>query len=167
MNFQLRSWQLNDIDSLVKHANNFEIARFMTDGFPHPYTQDHGLKFIEMAMSKNPVHIFAIDVESEAIGGIGIHPQADIMRKNAELGYWLSQQYWGKGIMTKAIAQITEYAFNTFDINRIYARPFSNNIASQRVLEKSGFILEARIAQNIFKNNEFLDELIFAKRRTP
>ena len=166
MQFLLRSWQLHDINSLVKHANNFEIARFMTDGFPHPYSKEHGLKFIEMAMKSNPVHIFAIEVEGNVVGGIGIHPQTDIMCKNAEIGYWLSQQYWGKGIITKAIAQMTEYAFKTFDISRIYARPFGNNFASQRVLEKSGFVLEARISQNIFKNSVFLDELIYAKRRT-
>lgn len=165
MKFILRPWQPNDINSLVKHANNFEIARFMTDGFPHPYSQEHGLLFIEMATKDNPIHIFAIEVNEEVVGGIGIHLQTDIMRKNVELGYWLSQDFWGHGIITKAIGQMIPFAFNTYDITRIYARPFGNNFASQRVLEKAGFVIEARIEKNIFKNGEFLDELIYAVRK--
>jgi ribosomal-protein-alanine N-acetyltransferase len=165
MQFTLRPWHENDLDSLVENANNFDIARFMTDGFPHPYTADKGKAFIAFATQDNPVHIFAIDVDGKAVGGIGIHPQTDIMRKNAELGYWLGQKYWGKGIISAAIPQIVDFAFQTYDLTRIYARPFGTNIASQKVLEKAGFVLEARIEQNIFKNNEFLDELIYAYRK--
>lgn len=165
MNFTLRSWNINDLESLVKHANNPNIAKFMTDGFPHPYTKEHGEKFIAMATKDDPIHIFAIDVNGEAVGGIGIHPQQDVMRLNAELGYWLSEEYWGKGIVSKAILQIIEFGFKTYEINRIFARPYSSNKASQHVLEKCGFKLEARFEKNIIKQNEILDELIYAVRR--
>ncbi|MGZ3920586.1 MAG: GNAT family N-acetyltransferase, partial [Bacteroidia bacterium] len=134
-------------------------------GFPYPYTLENGKTFIEMAGRDNPVHIFAIDINGKAVGGIGIHPQSDVMKKNAELGYWLGEEYWGKGIITKAIKEATDFAFKTYDINRIYARPFGTNVASQRVLEKCGFKLEARLEKVIFKNNDFLDELIYAMRR--
>jgi len=165
MDFILRPWTINDLDSLVSNANNDQIARFLTDGFPHPYTKENGKAFIAMATKDDPIHIFAIEVNGKAVGGIGIHPQQDIMKKNAELGYWLGEAYWGKGIITKAITEMIQFAFTTFDITRIYARPFGTNLASQRVLEKAGFTLEARIEKNIFKNGEFLDELIYAVRK--
>ena len=121
--------------------------------------------FIAFATKDEPIHIFAIEIDGKAVGGIGIHPQADIMKKNAELGYWLGEKYWGKGIISKAIREIIPWAFNTYDITRIYARPFGSNMASQKVLEKAGFVLEARIKENIFKNGAYLDELIYAIRR--
>ncbi len=165
MEIKLRPWKIEDADSLVENANNFDIARFMSDAFPNPYTLEDAKNFIAFATKDEPLHIFAIDIDGQAVGGIGIHPQADIMKKNAELGYWLGEKYWGKGIISKAIREIIPWAFNTYDITRIYARPFGSNMASQKVLEKAGFVLEARIKENIFKNGEYLDELIYAIRR--
>ena len=165
MQFLLRPWAPTDLDSLVRHANNSDIAKFLTDAFPHPYTEDNGKAFIAFATKDDPIHIFAIDVEGEAVGGIGIHPQADVQRKNAELGYWLAEPFWGKGIITNAIKQIIEFGFKTYDINRIFARPYGTNIGSQKVLEKAGFVLEGRFEKTIFKNGEFLDELVYAVRR--
>ena len=165
MTFTLRPWTPADVDSLVKYANNAAIARFMTDQFPHPYTRDDGSAFIQFATSNTPSKIFAIDVNGEAVGGIGIHPQTDIMRKNAELGYWLAEPFWGKGIITKAIGEMVDYAFRHLDIQRIFARPFGSNLASQRVLEKAGFTLEARLEKTFFKNGAYEDELIYARRR--
>jgi ribosomal-protein-alanine N-acetyltransferase len=165
MEFKLRPWHIDDLPSLVKHANNPEVARFMTDTFPHPYSEENGKNFIAFATKDDPVHIFAIEVNGNAAGGIGIHPQQDIMKKNAELGYWLSQEYWGNGIIPQAIKQMIDFSFRTYDITRIYARPFGNNQRSIKVLEKCGFKLEARIEKNIYKNGAFLDELIYAVRR--
>lgn len=164
MQFKLRPWTDKDLDSLVKHANNFNIAKNMTNKFPHPYTIEDGKNFLKMAIG-SPTHIFAIDINSEAVGGIGLHPQTDIQCKNAELGYWLAEPFWGKGIISKAIPQILNYGFKTFDVDRIFARPFGTNIGSQRVLEKSGFKLEARLEKTLFKHGEYLDELIYAVRK--
>jgi RimJ/RimL family protein N-acetyltransferase len=165
MDFKLRPWSLNDLDSLVKYANNNNIAKNMMDRFPHPYTLESGKMFIDLATKDDPVHLFAIEVNGEAVGGIGIHPQEDISRRNAELGYWLAEPFWGKGIITRAIPEMITFAFKTYDITRIYARPFGTNRASQRVLEKAGFRLEAKLEKTIFKNGEFLDEWIYAIRR--
>jgi RimJ/RimL family protein N-acetyltransferase len=165
MNFKLRPWHINDLDSLVKYANNPNIAKYLTDGFPHPYSKENGKEFIKNATADDPVHIFAIDINGEAVGGIGIHPQTDIQKKNAELGYWLAEPFWGKGIMTKAIQQIINFAFSTFEINRVFARPFGNNPGSQKILEKNGFILEARFDKTLIKNGQLLDELIYAIRK--
>jgi RimJ/RimL family protein N-acetyltransferase len=163
--FTLRKWQLSDLDSLMKHADNRKIADRLTDQFPHPYTRESGEGFLKMAMAKDPPNVFAIDVEGEAVGCIGIFPQEDIHRLNAEMGYWLSGSYWGRGIMTAAIRRMVDYGFSTFDIIRIYARPFGTNLASQRVLEKAGFTCEARFEKVLIKNGELLDEIVYGIRR--
>ena len=165
MNFTLRPWTFADLGSLVKYANNWNVAKNLMDRFPHPYTVEHGKAFLEQVVPENPVHIFAIAVNGEAVGGIGIHPQADIYRKNAELGYWLGEPFWGQGIVTGAIKQMVDHTFKTYDLHRIFARPFGTNIGSQRVLEKAGFVLEARLEKTFFKNGKLLDELIYAIRR--
>ena len=165
MYFTLRPWTTDDLDSLVTFANNPAIAKNMTDKFPHPYTAEAGQAFIAFATSGNPVNIFAIDMEGRASGGIGLHPQADVYRKNAELGYWLAEPYWGKGIITEVIKQMVDYGFRTFDINRIFARPFGTNAGSQKALQKAGFTLEGRFEKTCFKNGEYVDELVYAIRK--
>lgn len=165
MHFTLRPWTIDDLDSLVHFANNSNIAMFMMNKFPNPYNKEAGENFIAFAKQGNPTNIFAIDVEGKAVGGIGLHPLSDVESKNAELGYWLAEPYWGNGIITQAVKQMINYGFNTFDINRIFARPFGTNIASQKVLEKAGFILEAKLEKTFLKNGEYLDELIYGFRK--
>ncbi len=164
MDFILREWHNDDLDSLVKHANNHNIAKFLTNGFPHPYTKDDGIKYLASVSQQYPTQIFTISVNGEAVGSIGLFPQTDIHTKNAEMGYWLSEEYWGNGIMPEAIKLIVDYGFKTFDVIRIFARPFGTNLQSQRVLEKAGFTLEARFDKALFKNGAFIDELIYAIR---
>jgi RimJ/RimL family protein N-acetyltransferase len=146
-------------------ANNPKIASNLTNGFTNPYTKEKGLAFIENSQSNDPTTLFAIEWNGEVVGGIGIHPQKDIYRKNAELGYWIGEPFWGKGIATAAIAQMVNYGFDNFEIERIFARPFGRNIGSQKALEKSGFTLEAKFEKTIFKNGEFEDEWIYGLRR--
>jgi RimJ/RimL family protein N-acetyltransferase len=136
----------------------------MTDKFPFPYTEENGKTFIDFA-AKDPVHVFAIDVDGQSVGGIGIHPQDDIHKRNAELGYWLAEPFWGLGIISGAIKEMVNFAFETYDIDRVFARPFGTNSASQRVLEKNGFILEGKFEKVLIKNGELLDELVYAIRR--
>lgn len=137
----------------------------MTDQFPYPYSEKDGKAFIELATKDYPIHIFAIDIGGQAVGGIGIHPQADIHRKNAELGYWLAEPFWGQGIISNAIKSIVDFAFETYAINRVFARPYGTNIASQKVLEKNNFVLEGKFKQVLIKDNLLLDELVYAIRR--
>ncbi len=165
MKFTLRPWRMSDLSSLVQHANNWNVAKNMTDKFPYPYSDSNGKAFIEFATKDDPIHIFAIDIDGQAVGGIGIHPQDDIHRRNAELGYWLAEPYWGRGIISRAIIQAVDFAFATYDIDRVFARPFGSNLASQRVLEKNNFVLEGRFEKTLIKENELLDELIYAIRR--
>lgn len=165
MEFKLRYWKNSDVDSLVKYANNKNIAVNLTDMFPYPYTRQDAEKFIAYATSDTPNHLFAIEIDHKAVGSIGIHPQNDIHRLNAELGYWLAEPFWGKGIITSAIRQVVNYTFDNTDVERIFARPFGTNIASQKVLEKNNFRLEARFEKILIKNGELKDELIYAIRR--
>ena len=164
MKIKIRKWELSDIDNLVQYANNFQIARWLTNAFPHPYNRQDGEFFIQSSSVQDPLTNFAIDVDNEAVGGIGLTVQTDIHCKNAEMGYWLAESYWGKEIVPAAIQLIVDYGFKTFDINRIFARPFGNNLKSQRVLEKSGFSLEARLEKTLYKNGEYMDEIIYAIR---
>lgn len=163
--FTLRPWQITDAASLAKYANNASIAKNLTDAFPHPYGMENALAFIKMASASDPVTIFAIEINGEACGGIGLHPQHDIHRMNAELGYWLAEPYWGHGIITQAILQIVDFGFKTLPVDRIFARPFGSNQGSQKALEKAGFVLEARLKNTLFKNGKYEDELIYAVRR--
>ena len=163
--FILRPWSKEDLNSLVKYANNWGIAKNLMDKFPFPYTESNGQSFIEFATMDDPIRIFAIDIDGEAVGGIEIHPQDDIYRRNAELGYWLAEPYWGRGIMTNAVKQAVKFAFSTFDIDRVFARPFGRNVASQKVLEKNGFVLEGKFDKVLIKDGFLLDELIYAIRR--
>ena len=161
----LRNLQIDDAEIFALHANNSAIANNMTNQFPFPYTKEHALEFIRRVNRLKPAQIFAIDFEGEAIGAIGLHPQNDIFLKNAELGYWLAEKYWGRGFVSVAINKIVEYGFGNFEIDRIFARPFGSNRSSQRVLEKTGFVLEARLEKIIYKNNRYEDELIYAIRK--
>jgi [ribosomal protein S5]-alanine N-acetyltransferase len=165
MTFSLRPWHPDDIPGLVRYANNLNIAQNLTNRFPHPYSEADAQAFIAMATADDPVHIFAIDINGEAVGGIGVHPQGDVWVKNAELGYWLAEPFWGKGIVSGAIRQAVDFAFETYDIDRVFARPFGTNIGSQKALEKNGFQLEGRFEKVLLKNGVYHDELVYAVRR--
>lgn len=164
MTITLRDWTPADLDRLVSLANNPRIAANMTDGFPSPYTEEAGLQFIERTQKEDPSNIQAICADGLAVGSIGIYKLNDIFRLNAELGYWLGEPYWGKGIMVEAVKLIVEYGFKNWQLERIFARPLGKNIASQKVLEKAGLKFEYRIEQNLIKNGILEDELIYSIR---
>jgi [ribosomal protein S5]-alanine N-acetyltransferase len=165
MDFTLRPWRKSDLKFLLKYADNPRIAMNLTDMFPHPYTRKSGRTFLRMTRKYHPIRIFAIEVNGEVVGSIGLFPLSDIRRNNAEIGYWLAEPFWGKGIMTEAVKQMVEYGFKTFNINRIYAGTFGRNTGSQRVLEKAGFKFEARFEKTFVKNGELIDEVVYAFRK--
>ncbi len=161
MDFILRPWCFDDVDCLIKYGSNPNITRFMSEGFSNLFTEEKAKAFIEFANSGNNKLYRTIAINGEASGGIGVMLQPDIYCKNAELGYWLAEPYWGNNIISRAIPMMVEMAFQTYDINRVYAVPFATNAASQRVLEKADFKLEARHEKKVFKNGAFLDELVY------
>lgn len=149
----------------MRAADNPDIAQWLTDAFPHPYTEADGRAFLASIATDAPVRVFAIEADGRAVGSISIFPQGDVHRRNAEIGYWLAEKYWGRGIVPEAIRLIVEYGFSTFDIDRIFARPFGSNVRSQKVLEKTGFTREARLEGTIIKNDRREDEVYYAIRR--
>ena len=162
MEFELRPWTPDDVDSLVKFADNPKIAANLTDAFPSPYHRENAEAFIQMASKHDPIQIFAIEVNGEAAGGIGLHPQTDIHCMNIELGYWLAEGYWGKGIMTGAVKAVVDYAMTELELYRVYAEPYQANRASEKVLEKAGFTKEGVLRANVFKDGKILDQVLYS-----
>jgi ribosomal-protein-alanine N-acetyltransferase len=159
---RIRSWRPGDEASLVRDADNRNIWLTVRDRFPHPYTPAHADAWIARVTSDRPETHFAIDLGGQAVGGIGLDLQEDVARYSAELGYWLGEAYWGRGIMTAAVARFTEYAFRSFELCRIYAMVFETNPASCRVLERAGYTLEGRFRHAVYKDGRILDQYVYA-----
>jgi [ribosomal protein S5]-alanine N-acetyltransferase len=162
---RIRAWRPEDAASLARHANNRNIWRNVRDRFPHPYTLADAETWIERVSQEHPPTQFALEVDGEAAGGIGIVLQRDVERRSAELGFWLGEAHWGRGLMTDAVRRFTAEAFDAFDLLRIYAVVFDWNPASCRVLEKAGFLLEGRLRRAVVKDGAVLDQLLYAAVR--
>ncbi|MEP6926328.1 MAG: GNAT family protein [Ginsengibacter sp.] len=161
--FILRPFQITDKKALAKYANNEKIGKNLRDRFPYPYTEEDAEWFINFVLENNvPLRNFIIEINNEAVGTIEFRPGEDVYRLNAEIGYWLGEEYWGKGIMTAVIKETVKYIFENSDINRVFALPFSTSIASARALEKAGFIKEATIRKGVIKNGKVLDYYIYS-----
>jgi RimJ/RimL family protein N-acetyltransferase len=162
---KVRSWRRDDLKSLVLHANNPKIAANLRDQFPHPYTRRDAIDFLDYAQSQEPECSFAIEYSGEAVGGVGFLIGRDIAHISAEMGYWLSEELWGRGIVTRAVAAMSEWAFDNYKLTRVFAMAFAHNAASIRVLEKAGFEREGMMRRSAIKNGVVLDQILFAKVR--
>ena len=160
--YQIREWQQSDVPALAKYANNRNIAMNLRDGFPHPYGEKDAEAFIDRTSALKPSTSFAIATNIEAIGGIGLVLRQDIHRFSAEIGYWLAEPFWDRGIMTKAVRLVCDWAFTEFNLTRIFAEPFAANQASIVVLHKCGFDHEGTSRKSAYKDGQFLDQEIFA-----
>jgi RimJ/RimL family protein N-acetyltransferase len=159
---EVRSWHRTDVDSLAVHANNRNVAINLRDRFPSPYTRRDGREFIKMARRMKPESFFAIAVSGEAVGGIGFVPGHDVERVSSEIGYWLGEALWGRGMVTDALIAVTRYAIDTHGFTRLFALPFAHNQASCRVLEKAGYVLEGRLRNSAIKEGKLVDQLQYA-----
>ena len=161
----VRDWTRNDLGALVRHANNRKVWLNLRDRFPHPYREADGRGFLAQVSQQQPSTLWAIEVDGEAAGGIGLVPLTDVERVSAEIGYWLGEQYWGRGVMTEALRAVTAEAFRRTDLRRIFALPFADNVASIRVLEKAGYALEGRLRDSAIKDGVIRDQLMYAAYR--
>ena len=161
---KIRKWKLSDASSLALALSNKKIQDNLRDGLPYPYTKQNATEYIQAMLSadENKIFAFTITIDNKVIGSISIFRQENIHRRTGELGYYIAENYWGKGIMTEAVKQICEYVFNHSDIIRIYAEPFAYNLASCRVLEKAGFQLEGILKNNAVKNEKIVDMKLYA-----
>jgi RimJ/RimL family protein N-acetyltransferase len=158
----VRSWEWRDRDAIVRHANNRNVWINLRDRFPHPYTQTDARTWLDSVVGNLPETNFAIAVEGEAVGGIGYTTQHDVDHRAAEIGYWLGEDFWGRGIATEALKTVTEHAFANHDLCRLYAHVFAWNPASARVLEKAGYEFEGRLRKSVTKNGQTIDQLMYA-----
>ena len=162
--FSFEKWSEKHIPDLVRHADNPAVSDNLRNIFPSPYTEEDARTWISIcsAADENIDYNRAIVIDGEAAGGIGITRQADVCCRTAELGYWLGEEFWGRGIMPEAVRRICERTFLETDIVRIFAGPFARNRRSRRVLEKAGFTLEGIHRMEIYKNGCFDDSCMYA-----
>jgi [ribosomal protein S5]-alanine N-acetyltransferase len=156
--------KLNPTDNIIiaELANNKKVWDNVTDLMPHPYSVADANSFINMAISSETQNIFAIEYDSVPCGIIGLHRQSDVFRLTAELGYWIGEPYWNRGITTCAVRLIVMYGFETIGLERIYACVYDFNTASQRVLEKCGFVFEGRSRKAVIKNGIIFDDFRYS-----
>ena len=159
---RVRSWRESDAPSLASHANNRRVWINLRDRFPHPYALADALAFIRAALAGDPETMFAIVVEDAAVGGIGFMLHEDVERVSAEIGYWLGEAYWGRGIMTEALGAVTAFAIRSHGLTRVFAVPYEWNPASFRVLEKVGYVCEGRMRRSAIKDGRVIDQLLYA-----
>jgi len=159
----IRSYQEEDARSLAKYANNRKVWQNLRNAFPSPYSEKDALSWIDFNQKIKQPLSFALIVNGECAGSIGFKPRSDVYLKNQELGYWLGEPFWGKGIMSKAVKKLSDIALERFDIVRLEAHIYSWNIGSMRVVEKAGFHREAILKQRIFKNGQIADEHVFVR----
>ena len=160
--WQIRSWQPDDAAALAKYADNRRVWLNLRDTFPYPYTREDAVAWINQCAGQNPEANFAIASHREAIGGIGLRLGSGVFRRSAELGYWLGEPWWGKGIATRAVVALTAYAFTRYDLSRIEAGVYEWNPASARVLEKAGYRCEGRLRKSVIKDGKTIDVFLYA-----
>jgi [ribosomal protein S5]-alanine N-acetyltransferase len=158
----LRPWRAGDETSLVRHADDRDVWVNLRDQFPHPYTQSDADGWIAFASSQSPPTSLAIEVESQAVGGVSLRLHDDVERVSAEIGYWLGRAFWNRGVMTDAVRAMTRYGFEQFALTRVYAMPFAANAPSQRVLEKAGYVREGILRRSAIKDGLVTDQMLFA-----
>lgn len=165
MSCEIRKWRLSDAADLAAALSNPNILNNLRDGLPYPYTEQDGREYISAMLSAdgNETFSFAITVDSKAVGSISVFRQGNIHRQTAELGYYIAEEYWGKGFMTEAVKQVCQYVFEKSDIIRIFAEPFAHNAASCQVLEKAGFRYEGTLRSNAVKNGRVIDMKMYSQ----
>lgn len=163
----VRPLRPDDAPSLAAHADNHAIWRNLRDRFPHPYTEDDATGFIAAARAADPPTTFGIEVEGAVAGTVGFTLQTDVERCSAEIGYWLGEAFWGRGILTEVLRAVTPWAFDAYSLSRVFALPYADNAASRRVLEKAGYHLEGILRRSAVKGGESKDQALYGFVRDP
>lgn len=164
MEIGLRPWREEDEVFLARYANDREIARWLRDVFPHPYTREDARGFVAYCLAADQERelLRVIEADGQAVGSISLTRGRDVECRSAELGYWLGRAFHGKGIMTEAVKQMCSLGFARWEVVRIFAQPYAQNLASRRVLEKAGFSQEGLLRRSIWKWGQLQDSCIYA-----
>ena len=158
----VRSWRYEDRDDIVYHANNRNVWINLRDRFPHQYKVSDARNWLDLVVGYEPETNFAIAVNDKAVGGIGFSRLDDVNFRSAEIGYWLGEEFWGRGLATQALVAVTRYAFESTDVCRVFAHVFEWNNASARVLEKAGYTFEGRLKKSVSKDGKIIDQLMYS-----
>jgi ribosomal-protein-alanine N-acetyltransferase len=159
----VRPWRMEDVDAVMRHANNLNVARQLRDRFPHPYTRANAIAFLKAAVANADGSNLAIEVKGEAAGAIGYVRGVDVERYSAEIGYWLGETLWGHGIASEALILVTDHVFGALNLLRLFALPFADNAASIRVLEKAGYVREAFLRASSVKYGKPRDQALYVR----
>lgn len=159
----VRAYRPDDAPSLAAHGNNRNVWLHLRDRFPHPFRESDGAAYIASVLSRPVQDSFAIVVDDHAIGGISLRVGTDIERLSAELGYWIGEAFWGRGIVSDAVGVVTDFGFRELRLARIFAVPFADNVASHRVLEKAGYQHEGVLRASAIKDGRILDQYLYAR----
>jgi RimJ/RimL family protein N-acetyltransferase len=159
----LRWWRSDDAPALARHADNRKVWANLRDRFPSPYTIEDADAWVRHCTREVPATNFVIDIGGEAVGGIGLVLRSDVERVDAEIGYWLGEAYWNRGVATGAVQAFAPWALQRFHLARLHALVFDFNAASARVLEKAGFTFEGRLRHSAFKDGRLIDQLLYAR----
>jgi [ribosomal protein S5]-alanine N-acetyltransferase len=158
----LRAWRRDDAASLARHADNVNVWRWMSDSFPHPYT----LQIAEHWCTRGHVEFggdnWAIALNDEAVGGCGIQQGQAQFVCSAEVGWWLAQEHWGRGIASRVARALVTRGFETARITRLFAPIHAGNTRSMRVAEKAGFVLEGIQRKSAIKAGRPIDRHLYA-----
>ena len=161
----VRTYRLDDAPSLARHGNNRRVWQNLRDRFPHPFNETDATAYITRVLAADDATSFAIDVGGEAVGGISLHIGGDIERVGAEMGYWIGESLWNRGIATAAIQLVTEHAFTSCGLLRVFAVPFTTNVGSCRALEKASYVREGTMRQSAIKDGRVVDQYLYARLR--
>jgi RimJ/RimL family protein N-acetyltransferase len=161
----LRTFTMDDAAAMTALADNPRIAVNLRDGFPNPYTLQDAERFLKMATTMDPQSFFAIEYQDVYVGNISLMPGTDVYRKSAEIGYFIGEPYWGKGIATAAVKLIIDYGFKQLGLARIHTGVYEYNPASCHVLEKCGFQKEGVFRKSVYKQGQLWDEIRYALLR--
>jgi RimJ/RimL family protein N-acetyltransferase len=158
----IRSFRRDDVAALVKYANNRNVSANLMERFPFPYTEANARRWLELVAAMEVETAFAIADADELIGGIGLMLREEVFRRTAEVGFWLGEPFWNRGIATRAVRAMVDWGFSELDLERIQARVFEENRASARVLEKAGFSYEGRLRRSVTKRGRTFDQFVYA-----
>lgn len=167
----LRPWSNDDASALIRVANNRKIWRNLTHQFPHPFGEQDAKRWLESMATVPDCSHFAIEVDNQAMGAIGVMIGQGIFSKTAEFGYWIGEAWWGRGIASAASLAFSRFVMHHFQLHRLQAYVFEWNPRSMRVLEKCGFAHEAILARSAVKDGQVVNEHLYAltdrQLRTP
>lgn len=159
---ELRGFIEQDATSIAENGNNPNVSRFLREAFPYPYTIEDARWWVSEGCSFDNCRNFAVVYDGQCIGGAGLNFQENENQYSCELGYWLGETHWGKGIATMVVDQLKHIAFTEYDLRRLYAPVAGKNTASMKVLEKNGFVLEGIFKNHLYLRGHFYDEYIYA-----